>query len=184
MPSQFTGRYFETFRDLDEPNRITEKDLVALSMLSVEVPAAVAVWILGSGADAITPLLEQVPADADFWRDDHLLAREGPMWQLWNHLSVGRWPNDVRGNGMGRTTISKLLAAKRPALVPVWDSVVQGVLGDPGADYWSTFRAAFPADLASAWDAATTAAAERATVLRRVDAAVWTYGRYVAPPRT
>lgn len=29
MPSQFTGRYFETFRDLDEPNRITEKDLVA-----------------------------------------------------------------------------------------------------------------------------------------------------------
>ncbi len=46
--SGFSGRFFERLADPD-PYRITASDIVAVSMLAVEVPAETAAWLLGEG---------------------------------------------------------------------------------------------------------------------------------------
>lgn len=173
----FTGQHFDRLRDSENPNVITERDLVAVSMLSVTVPAEVAIWILGNGRSEIETLLSEVPADADFWADSHNLDAGSPMDVLWRLLGQGCWPSPKRGNGMGRTTRSKLLATKRPALVPIWDSVVESVLGRT-EDYWASLRGALDGEVRELWANATADAPEHVSLLRRIDAALWMYGKF------
>jgi hypothetical protein len=40
---------------------------------------------------------------------------------------------------LGPTTTSKLLTAKRPRLLPIWDSFVEQATGMGTIDYWSKF---------------------------------------------
>lgn len=42
----YTGSRFDTLADAEHPNRITQRDIVAVSMLSVDVPAATTIWLL------------------------------------------------------------------------------------------------------------------------------------------
>lgn len=171
----FTGRYFELLRDDENPNRITDRDLTAVSMLSVTVPAEVAIWILDDGSSQIEALLAKVPADADFWADGHHLDKGAPLQELWEILGRGSWPQPKDRNGLGPTKRSKLLAAKRPALVPVWDRVIGTVLGPPD-DFWASLRAALDEEVADLWERATAGAPEGVTLLRRIDAALWMHG--------
>src|SRR5689334_7005081 len=64
---QFTGRMFERLAGGgDHPSRcdvFDATDLVAVTMLSVSVPAEAAIWILGDGADQLSALLRDIPAD-------------------------------------------------------------------------------------------------------------------------
>ncbi len=46
---------------------------------------------------------------------------------------------------MGRTKASKLLARKRPALIPIWDSVIGGVT-QAGDSFWEPLRQELRAD--------------------------------------
>jgi hypothetical protein len=48
----FTGRWFEVLADNARPNDITERDLLAVEMLSVTIPPRVSAWILGEGPGA------------------------------------------------------------------------------------------------------------------------------------
>lgn len=108
-----------------EVNRVTPDDLIAVSFLSVDVPGEAAFGILETQAELISDLLAQIPADldmADVRTDefDKLFGEASPALQLWHVLrgrDTGRW-------GMGATRTSKLMARKRPLLVPVYDSVV------------------------------------------------------------
>jgi hypothetical protein len=110
---------------LHDVNRVTPDDLVAVSFLSVNVPGEAAFGILETHAALISDLLAQIPADldmADVQADDFdkVLGETSPALQLWHVLrgrDTGRW-------GMGETRTSKLMARKRPLLVPVYDSVV------------------------------------------------------------
>lgn len=176
----FTGSQFEVLADSAHPNEITAADIVAVSTLSVDVPARVSRWILcDEGAAEVSALLSRVPDDVDIWdqRAPALLAKDGPLWDLWDLLKTASWPERMPANGMGPTRLSKLLAAKRPRLVPVWDSVVGAVLG-PVDTFWDDMRAALAdAELRSKVARLTAGAPEHVSLLRRIDAVVWSRNR-------
>jgi hypothetical protein len=141
---------------------------VAISLLSAE------------GRDTVGRLLEPVPLDVDIWDGQAWL--EGELIELWRTLNKGCWPEPKGGNGMGQTKISKLMATKRPRLVPVYDRVIRELL-PPVKDYWAAFRnalsdgelrlqlsiAAQPTD--------PNGPAAEATFLRKLDAMLWMIGR-------
>jgi len=64
----------------------------------------------------------------------------GPMLNLWRLLSRdANWPESrPGGNDVGIAKTSKLIAAKRPRLAPILDSVVCDALG-PVKDRWEAF---------------------------------------------
>jgi hypothetical protein len=131
----FTGRWFEVVADPD-PFSITASDIVAVSMLGVDVPARTSVWLLGAGRAVVRDLLRRVPVGRPIWDDVVDLSKAGAAWRLWDEL--------IAHHDMGATTTSKLLAAKRPHLVPVQDSVVTAALLGPGVrgfDWWALWRA-------------------------------------------
>jgi len=179
-PNTFTGSRFELLADLQHPNVITARDIVAVSSLSVEVPAPVSIWLLSDeGSVRTNHLLEQVPTDIDIWDPAavELLVKGGPLWDLWDELSCASWPAATQSNHMGPTTISKLIAAKRPRLVPVWDSVITKVLGTADGS-WEAMRLALTDDaLRARIESATQSAPSHVSLLRRIDAVIWYQNR-------
>lgn len=125
---RYTGSLFERLADTTEPDYFTAKDIVAVSMLSVNVPADVAVWLLlDEGREETHDLLRQIPVDLDIWDAAQHIAPNSPLWRLWLLLSGQK--------GIGTTICSKLLAAKRPRLVPIQDRVVNSLF-EPHDDFW------------------------------------------------
>lgn len=143
----YSGSRFETFAgggDQGHPHRVTSEDLVAVSMLSVHVPAQAALGIMGSLAEEVQSQLMKLPLDvhfedlndADF---ELLLGEQGPASRVWTLLRqpAARW-------GVGQTTASKILARKRPHLIPIYDSVVAGATGlRSSANHWTRWHTAF-----------------------------------------
>lgn len=178
----YTGSWFERMAG-DDPFRFSEQDLIAVSTLGVTVPASTAIWLLHDGTGATTELLRQIPVDQCLWDDDADLTDTGPAWQLWDLIRGNGWPEHQ--GGMGRTTTSKLLAAKRPHLVPIQDSVVTELLfsGHRYLSYWAAWRERFTAhDAAALIDAATSVRSEvpeagHLSVLRILDIVLWRAGR-------
>lgn len=166
----FTGRFFERLIDVDRPNTITEHDLIAVEMLSVQVPPPVSIWLLGDGRAQITELLEHVPTNVDIWTatDDHFAVLE----QLWDVLDTGCWPEPRPGNGLGPTTKSKLIAAKRPRMAPIIDSVVREALGSPPS-MWDAYRYAFSEPEYRLMELVATQDRGDMSLLRAVDVIVW-----------
>ncbi|MDF9751567.1 DUF6308 family protein [Arthrobacter sp. ES3-54] len=106
-------------------NCVTADDLIAVSFLALDVPGEAAFGILKTHRALISDLLAQIPANldmADMQANDFdkLLGEDSAALQLWHVLrgrDTGRW-------GMGETRTSKLLARKRPKLIPIYDSIV------------------------------------------------------------
>jgi len=175
----FTGSQFELAGDGDHPHEITARDLVAVTMLGVQVPERPALWILENGRDQVRTLLEQVPTNVDMWdpgAQEHL-APGGRLWRLWDLLGEAYWPVQRRSNGLGRTKRSKLLAAKRPRLVPVVDTIVEQQLGKAG-NYWQAFGDVMADEpLRREIERATKAAPDHVSLLRRLDVVVWMTGK-------
>ncbi len=116
----YSGSQFEAMAALNsDPNSIGPADFTAALMLSVNIPAQAAIRLLSRDANEITALLHHIPVDVDIITiDPNDLVRGGPASLLWQLLRRG---ND----GLGRTRTSKLIAAKRPRLIPIWDSFVE-----------------------------------------------------------
>ncbi|WP_084351092.1 DUF6308 family protein [Millisia brevis] len=144
---RYSGSRFESIAALNtDPNRIGPADLVAVSTLSVSVPGQAAIRILGPDAQHITLLLEQIPTDRTIIDvDPDSLAPDSTASQLWNLLRRGR-------DGVGPTITSKLLAAKRPHLIPIWDSFVNEATGVDTPDSWRRFREVLVADDHTIWN--------------------------------
>lgn len=175
--TRFTGSQFESLIDIDNPDVITERDLIAVNALSVEIPVRVSLWILSPEGQAATRrCLSAVDPAMNIWDAGAEVAvgEGGPMWELWDLLGAAEWPSPRRGNGLGgRTKRSKLLAAKRPGLIPVTDRVVREVL-PPVDDYWRAFRRVLmQSEVRDEITEATAGAPEGVTLLRRIDAAIW-----------
>lgn len=166
----FTGSKFELVADAAEPNRFTARDIVAVSMLGVSIPPLVSIWLLLEDGGILTgDLLRQVPNDLDIWDATEYLSQDKPLWKLWDLLH-GQ-------HGIGDTLCSKLLAAKRPRLVPIMDSVVVNTLGISD-DYWRDFRVALSSiDDRSVIEAATAKAPSHISLLRRIDVVLWMLNR-------
>lgn len=177
MGERFTGSMFEVLADRERSNEITAQDLMAVTTLSVNAPARPAIWLTSpEGSTQVRSLLRQVPLDVNIWDDDAepLLASEGPLQKLWDLLDVASWPHKRPGNGLGRTLKSKLLAAKRPRLVPVLDDRVVDALPTPTTDYWTAFRAILVNDgTRQHIERITSVAPPHVSLLRRMDVVLW-----------
>ena len=128
----FTGSAFEKLIDVESPNEITSKDLVAVSMLGVDIPATAARWILGEGKHELSSQLSKIDPHLTLTDSDSDLSIGSPAWTLFSKL-------DAR-SGLGRTITSKILAAKRPDLIPIYDQHVAKFLGFSKEDYWDPWR--------------------------------------------
>jgi hypothetical protein len=142
--ARYSGGRFELVADSTRPNAITARDLVAVSMLSVNVPPRAAAWLLDpTGARIVTALLDQIDP-APIWEQpvDVVTDPEGPLTRLWLLLRSPstQLPQGADDNGIGPVIAGKLLATKRPHLVPIYDRVVAGALGAPRGQWWDSWR--------------------------------------------
>ena len=175
----YTGSQFELIISESDSSRFTERDFVALSTLNVDVPARAALWIMSPEGQAQTSaLLEGIPNGVDIWKPEveNAFADDGKLQQLWDCLGKANWPAAASGGGLGGSTKrSKLIAAKRPRLVPVLDRVVKDTL--PKSDnYWRAFQAALRDEscresltLATNHDCVPSGV----SLLRRIDIVIW-----------
>lgn len=128
----FTGKWFETIGGRgDAPevaDRFTSADVLAVSMLSVRVPAWTSIELLDRRAEEFTTLLAALPTDCDLHEvdEEHLTA----IWAIQDALDTV--------DGIGHVTRSKLLARKRPRLVPMRDQQVHRAR-------WTRLRCVHPA---------------------------------------
>jgi len=142
----YSGAHFEAVAALNaDPYAIGPAEFTAVTMLSVTVPAQAALRLLGPDAQQITDLLRQIPADTDIIDiDSDALTTGSAASQLWDVLRRG-------GDGLGRTKTSKLIAAKRPRLIPIWDSFVEQATGLDTTDYWRQFQRVLTVDDRAMW---------------------------------
>ena len=139
----YTGGQFDTFDPSGtraaSANVFTSDDLIAVSTLSVDVPARAALQLLDTQRRHYTVLLEDLGPDRDLVEipsaDEQQFA---PAWALWRAL--------MSLDHIGPTTASKLIARKRPRLIPIFDDVInQHLLGGTGR-LWVPLHRALQAD--------------------------------------
>jgi hypothetical protein len=127
----YTGSSFETFCG-SVPNNFTAEDIVAVSMLSVNIPPSASRWILKTGQEDLSKLLSKIGRDLSIDHPDADLTKGSHAWNLWKMLIL-RW-------GVGETKASKLLAAKRPFLFPIYDQHVAKALQLSPEKYWQPWQ--------------------------------------------
>ncbi len=173
--ASYRGRYFDVLARRSNPWRFNEVDFVALNMLSVRLdPQGIATLLFDIRvADEATRLLRLIPTCTPLHKVDYDAIGPGSapeeLWQLLRE--------EVRGVGSGLTVITKLMAAKRPHLFPVWDSRIDDAIELPAGQLWEPMHT-LVCDREARWamDDATSAHGSRATLLRRIDSALWLYG--------
>jgi hypothetical protein len=164
----YTGSAFDHLIATSPPGCFTSIDMLAVSMLSVTVPPRAALWLVDSSE--ASDLLAELPIDASVWDNPELLDRDGAAWKLWK-VTDDRY-------GVGATIASKLLAAKRPKLIPIYDRHVDEALnfGTSEWAFWQmTARGDSVGELLSNVEAAKTRAGvpRSVTALRTIDVVVW-----------
>lgn len=134
----YSGAYFEQLGEGgDEPgiaDQFTAQDLLAVTMLSVRIEGYHALEILHYRAAELNGLLAEIPRDIDLHDRAAAahIAKGKPAWQLWEAICDIE-PRPER-NRIGPVAAGKLLARKRPRLLPVYDSRIKKVLGRPHTD--------------------------------------------------
>jgi Family of unknown function (DUF6308) len=101
-------------------NRFTTSDILALELLSVQLPPRVALDLLeGDLGEEAVVLLGKIPTSVPLRHEGatNLIEDGGPADGVWCLLE-GQY-------GVGWVTAGKLLARKRPSLIPVYDDVVR-----------------------------------------------------------
>jgi hypothetical protein len=164
--SVFAGELFDTLGTPD-PCRVSIDDLLAVSLLDVRFGPLPVRTILVARADAISACLEAINPQVEIWEaTDDLL--DGVLTDLWVLLrSVP---------GMGPVKTSKLLARKRPHLVPILDSVITRVLGIEYKDSWRVIRGLLADRERRARLAALRPGNSGLSVLRLLDVLLWMHG--------
>ncbi|WP_098017695.1 DUF6308 family protein [Streptomyces sp. b62] len=169
----FTGGRFEHLAGGGDrrqvANRFTAEDLIAVQTLSVTVPAPVALDLLeGPLGTQLSELLRGIPADADL-SDASGVADGSPAYRAWSLLESQY--------KVGWVIAGKLLARKRPRLLPVYDRVVRCALGHPPS-FWTELRTAQRKDDAALHHRLlslrqSAGLPETVSALRVADVAVW-----------
>ncbi|MEU5403883.1 DUF6308 family protein [Streptomyces sp. NPDC005963] len=171
----FTGGRFEHLAGggdrLQVADRFTAEDLVAVQTLSVTVPAPVALDLLeGPLGTQLSELLRSIPSDTDLSDADVSIVVDGsPAYRAWCLLE-----DQYK---IGWVIAGKLLARKRPRLLPVYDRVVRCALGHPPS-FWTDLRTALRGDDAALHHRLlglrqSAGLPETVSALRVADVAVW-----------
>lgn len=130
----FTGALFDTWDPTGtkgaSPNSFTPDDLQAVAFLSADIGVRAAVELLDRQRARFETLLAAVGPDRDLVDEAEPITADWPATVL-NH-ALRELPD------IGPTRASKLIARKRPRLVPIYDSVIDkhvlagsGRLGEP-----------------------------------------------------
>jgi len=175
--SGFSGSEFETLAGggdaLGQRNVFTADDLVAVTLLEMTVPGEAALALLHRRAPEFNALLSDIPADVELWdATDEQVGPESAAASLWQLL--------MGFHKMGWVTTSKLLARKRPRLLPVYDTVVRAALQPRSDGFWLPLRAELQnGPLVAQIEAVRNEAGldERVSLLRTLDVAVWMRNR-------
>ncbi|MER7912715.1 DUF6308 family protein [Streptomyces sp. NPDC096068] len=184
----YTGARFERLEGGgDQPgvaDHFTPADFIAVATLSVRVPARAVLHVLEpADRNPYNRLLSQIPVGLELAAaEERHIAEDGPAWNLWRSLC------DV--TDIGPIGAGKLLARKRPHLLPIYDSVIKEVFERPSTDlsFWSDVRHALRADdrilVAHLEDVRALAGiGEDISVLRVLDTAAWLHGKDKRPGR-
>jgi len=166
----FNGRHFERFSAMGDPNRFVATDVLAVEALSVGVPPDSAARLISTEAEDFNVLLRHIPVDKNLWEVPwYVLADNGPAAKLHARMQ------DL--DGVGWVTAGKLLAAKRPRLIPILDDLVKKVLEPPRNRFWSTMREQLSDEnRREQINQVVSFALGDVTFLRRIDVAVWMHG--------
>lgn len=180
--------YGAAFDDVDSsPNAFTEHDLLKLSLLSVPVTGSITRDLLGGFFDTeleqfsgktLNGLLSEVPVGVAFEEvlgEDFktILDKGSPADTLWKAI---RKVSQERNWGMGQTRTAKLLAAKRPQLIPIYDSVIAKEFGRTSSrDHWTDMRDLFKEnpELVKKLKEVSKAAGKDISAIRALDVILW-----------
>lgn len=127
----FAGDTFDALNP-NSPNSIDHVDLLAITLLDVRVrPLAVRQLLEDRQTrSTLLSLLRRIPADVDLWDAEcRILDTASEVWTLLDKLP-----------GIGPVIAGKLLARKRPRLIPVVDSVTARALAAPKGEVWNAIR--------------------------------------------
>ena len=128
---RYTGPWFDFIpRGSEDLDRFTWDDVAAVSMLGVQIPPRAGIRIVEEDHDDSVSLLEQIPTDLSIFdreAEDHL-RDDGPADTAWQKLDGIP--------GVGWVTANKLLARKRPRLLPVYDRFVKDALQPDEDLFW------------------------------------------------
>lgn len=126
-----SGRYFDEIARLGNAYRLDGSEIAAATCLSLKFDHE-RVSRLFSVAEQIDAALAQIPVDLHLWDAPIDLLEDGsPLFELYTMI------DDLADFGAAYT--SKILAAKRPHLVPIRDRDVSRLLGDP-TSWWISWR--------------------------------------------
>jgi Family of unknown function (DUF6308) len=173
----FTGRRFERFEGggdrADIRDVITPVDVLAVTLLSVEGGIGrVALAVIEEKRREISDLLRRIPVAALHDVTYDTIAEGSAAWRLWTMLCAA-------GGKDRRVTANKLLARKRPELLPVYDSVVKAQLGSP-QNFWQCYWTWFNEDPSRVTDTeklrTDVGDIEDISLLRCLDVALWMFG--------
>lgn len=131
----FAADTFDTLGD-NPGDQITADDLLAVTLLDVRFRPESVRNLFGHAARRASVLLRAVPGDVALWHaeDEHLAAAQ----DAWNFLRTQP--------GIGWVIAGKLMARKRPWLVPIFDGVIREALRPPRRRFWASMRAALADD--------------------------------------
>ena len=139
--------------------------MLAVSLLDVPIPPRAVRRLLEDEALIATMdrLLNEVPTDADLWEVERGVLEAAD--QAWAEL--------VKLQDVGPVRAGKLLARKRPRVVPIWDDVVATVVGETHGDWWSVLKCCLQheLDLRTRIDELRPAAS--VSVIRTLDVIIW-----------
>jgi hypothetical protein len=131
------GYAADTFNTLgvNVPDCLGPDDLLAVHLLQIDFdPRAVRQLLLdGDTRDDVNGMLSGIDPCVDLWEhsaDSALKATE----ELWVELQ--------RLDGVGPVVAGKILARKRPRLVPIYDKWIEHYLSPPKGEFWETLQAA------------------------------------------
>ena len=135
---KYSGRRFEFFGMGDDGDaaktEFVANDIVAVSMLSVSIPGSAAIEILETKREVLNRLLEKIPQNVPLWEvtEREIDPKASAASELWKALE--------NVQGVGWVTANKLLARKRPELLPVYDRIVKARLQPRSRTFWVPLR--------------------------------------------
>jgi hypothetical protein len=182
----YSGSYFERLGGggdrAEVAYQFTADDLIAVTMLSVRIERFHALHVLDYRAREFSRLLTLIPIGIALHdpEAEALIASDGPATELWEAIRDIK-PTSARDR-IGPIRAGKLLARKRPDLVPVYDDHVKQVLGRRHTDrsWWRDLRSQFidDRDLVGRLQAVRAqAGANHMSLLRVFDVMCWMFDR-------
>lgn len=162
--SQFAAYWFDEV-GTNPRDKIANDDVLAVSFLDAPIRASAYRRIIASG-EAISGYLTGISVDLDLWRLKEGSTDYAQAVALWCHLDAIP--------GMGPTRVSKLMARKRPRLIPILDERVKEFFGHETEHFWMPLAHALKDDdRRDRIEALRPEGAERLSLLRILDIAIW-----------